>query len=198
MKDHRTASPAHGVLLALAVALALALPTVPAGAQAERRPACAAEGDAAVAALHRNWILIGWDRKAGDGPFSFREKLGRYYDFAATDVILYDDMAPGHRVARSAAEYGALWEPIFSSLRSAVHRVVDGPFVVPSGDVAASTLLFAGRLEAADGTVTGIRTFTSLVWRCTGEGWKIAREHNSSVIVPADQIDALVNPAGAG
>ncbi|MFI7708489.1 hypothetical protein [Nonomuraea sp. NPDC049480] len=44
------------------------------------------------------------------------------------------------------------------------------------------------RLETLDGTVTGIRTTTSLVWRLTDSGWRIIREHNSSVVVPVKTI----------
>jgi ketosteroid isomerase-like protein len=154
--------------------------------------ACATDGDAAVAALHRAWILVGWEARPGDPPFSFRDKLGKYYDWAADNVLLYDDLDPAHRVARSPGAYGAAWEPIFRQNRSAHHRVLEGPSVVYGGELAASNLTFAARIERADGTVVGIRTFTLLVWRCTADGWKIVREHNSSVTLAPGELDAVM------
>lgn len=148
---------------------------------------------ATVAALHREWILVGWEHKASDRPFSFRRKLGRYYDWSANDVLLYDDFDPQHRIVRSAAEYGAIWDPSFAALRTAHHRVTMEPVVLVSNDLATSTLQFTARLERKDGKVTGIRTLSSLVWRKIGTDWKIVREHNSTVVVPTDQIDALMN-----
>jgi ketosteroid isomerase-like protein len=158
---------------------------------------CAARGDASVAALHRHWILVGWERGPNDGLFDFREKLGRYYDWSGADVILYDDFDPRRRVVRSPAAYGAVWEPGFNAMRSARHRVLDGPHVLQSDGLAASTLVFGARLETNDGKVTFIRTFTSLVWRCTAEGWRIVREHNSSTVLPTVQGTALMRVTAA-
>jgi hypothetical protein len=79
--------------------------------------------------------------------------------------VLYDDFDPQRRVVRSPAAYGAIWEQPFSALQSAEHRVVSGPSVLVSGDLATATLEFAARLTGGDGKVTGIRTFSSLVWR---------------------------------
>ncbi|WP_207480818.1 Cif family virulence factor [Arenibaculum pallidiluteum] len=188
-----TSAPRAAALGALAVlAAGVASPAVAAG------PACPAEGAASAGALHREWILVGWERQEGDGPFSFRDKLGKYYDWSSPEVILYDDFDPQHRITRSAAEYGAIWEPPFSAMRSARHGVVFGPEVIQEGGLAHSTLQFAARLEGGDGTVTGIRTLSSLAWRCTGEGWRIVREHNSSVVVPDGELQALMDRASRG
>lgn len=147
-----------------------------------------------VGALHRDWVF-GWERNPGDAPFSFRDAQGARYDRNSDGVVLYDDFDPRHRVARSAEEYAAIWEPAFRDLRLAHHRVAAGPEVLVSGDLAASWLVFVARLETADGTVTGIRTTTSLVWRRTSDGWKVVREHNSSAVLPPDELDAAM--AGA-
>jgi ketosteroid isomerase-like protein len=176
-------------LLALALTLAALIPNKTA-AQVAGSSSCPASGPASVGELHREWILVGWEKQVGDGPFIFREKLGKYYDFSAHDVVLYDDFDPQKRVAHSAEEYGTFWEPSFSALRSVRHRVVNGPEVASgSGDLAASTLEFEALIEAADGNVTRIRTRSSLVWRCIRAGWKIIREHNSSVVIPSDSRD---------
>ncbi len=176
----------------VAGALAFVLGAGAAAAQAVATPACASNGDVSVSALSREWILVGWERKAGDGPLNFREKLGRFYDWSASDVVLYDDFDPQHRVVRSPAEYGAIWEPGFSALKTAHHRLLSGPFVLASGNLAVATFQWAARLEGRDGKVTGLRSFSTLTWRCTGDDWKIVREHNSSVVLPADQVDATM------
>lgn len=144
---------------------------------------------ATVADLHRNWVF-GWERNVGDAPFHFRETFDRFYDWTFDNVILYDDFDPQHRVAWNAVEYGDIWEPNFELLRSAHHRIEDGPHVIQGESLAASTLVFVARIEKIDGTVTGIRTTTSLVWRRIDDGWRIVREHNSTEVIPTDQVDA--------
>jgi ketosteroid isomerase-like protein len=157
------------------------------------QPACARRGAAGVGELHRAWILTGWEKRAGDPPWEFDAKLGRFYDGSSDAVHLYDDFDPAHRVARSAAEYAAIWTPPFTALRSAHHAVIDGPDVLlGTGDLATSTLEFAARLEAADRKIIGIRTRSTTVWRCRGGAWKIVREHNSSRTLPDGAIDELV------
>lgn len=179
---------------ALSVAAALAL-TFAAGATDAGATACASSGDTSVAALSQDWILVGWERKAGDGLLDFRQKLGKYYDWSSLDVVLYDDFDPQHRVVHGPAAYGTIWEPGFSVLNTAHHRLAMGPFVLSSGDLAVATLQWVARFESKDGKVTGIRSFTTLAWRCTGDGWKIVREHNSSVVLPPGQVDAAMAAA---
>lgn len=176
--------------------LTAALVAFPAIAQTatepQTSPPCASEGPASVLARHSEWILVGWEKHPGDGPFDFRQKLGHFYHWESSDVRLYDDFDPQHRVARSAGEYGSFWTEPFTALRSARHRVMDGPDAIIGGDIATSTLEFAARLEAADGQVVGIRARSSLVWQCTSDGWKIVREHNSTRRVPQQEIDAII------
>jgi ketosteroid isomerase-like protein len=179
-------------LLALGAVAVMA--AMPAEAQSAPSPpsqtACAASG---VSRLHRDWIMS-WDKQPGDPPFDFRAKFARYYDWAGTDVHLYDDFDPQRRVARSPAEYGSFWAAPFTALRSARHGVIDGPDVASgTGDLAASTLEFVARLEAGDGKIVGIRTRSSLVWRCRPDGWVIVREHNSSQPISPAETDALLN-----
>jgi ketosteroid isomerase-like protein len=149
----------------------------------------------AVSALHREWILVGWEKKEGDGPFDFRSKLGRFYELGARDLMLYDDFEPQRRVARSADQYGGFWTGPFTSLKSAKHAVVDAPSTLVSGDLASSTLEFTARLEAPDGKITAIRTRSSLTWRLSDAQWKIVREHNSSTVIDERQLEALIAAA---
>ncbi|MBY3088939.1 SnoaL-like domain-containing protein [Rhizobium laguerreae] len=142
---------------------------------------CATSGAASVSELHKAWILVGWDKPVAGQPWDFRGKLGKHYDWEASDVMLYDDMSPDFRIARSPEEYRALWEASFQALRRAHHLVLNGPETIVGDDLATSTLEFAARLEPAAGQpIISVRARSTLVWRCTGDAWKIVREHNST------------------
>ena len=181
-----------GITSALAIAASIMTAQASAPAQSAAT-VCSAAGEQGAGALHRRWILEGWEHASGDGRFSFREKLGYFYDWDSPDVVLYDDFDPRHRVARSAAAYGAIWEPIFNAVRSARHVVSDTPAVITgSGDLTASTMEFAALIEARNGAVTPIKTRSDLVWRCRDGRWRIVREHNSTRIVPRTEVTALL------
>ncbi|SES07433.1 SnoaL-like domain-containing protein [Lentzea xinjiangensis] len=146
-----------------------------------------------IADLHRRWVF-GWDRREGDAPFDFRRTFGEFYDFDSPDVRLYDDFDPEQRVATTAAGYGSIWEPAFRGMLSAHHAVDDGPHVIAGDDLAASTLRFVARI-ATPGSTTDIRTTSSLVWRRTPDGWRIVREHNSTAVLPAGELDGRFDGA---
>ena len=87
-----------------ALAIAASVPTVQAAAPAQPTAiTCPVAGEQAAGALHRRWILEGWERAPGDGRCSFREKLGRFYDWESPDVVLYDDQS-----GLQAFEYGEI------------------------------------------------------------------------------------------
>lgn len=105
---------------------------------------------------------------------------------------------PSHRIAskfRSSLPAVTAVLALALSTGAAPARGTDNPVCATSGDAAVATLQFVARLEGEDGKVTGIRTLSSLAWRCTGDGWKIVREHHSSQVVPTDQIDAAMRSA---
>jgi ketosteroid isomerase-like protein len=143
----------------------------------------------AIAELHTRW-LFGWDREPSAPPFEFRRTFADFYDFDGAGGRFYDDFDPEHRVADSPDGYGAIWQPTFRQVRRARHEV-DSPadVLLGSGDLAASSLVFLARIEGLDGTLTDIRTTTSLVWRYSARGWRIAREHNSTVVLPGGALD---------
>lgn len=145
-----------------------------------------------ISELHGRWVF-GWDRREGDAPFDFRRVFGEFYDFGSPDVRLYDDFDPAHRVATTAAGYGAIWEPAFREMVSAEHAIDDGPHVVAGGDLAASTLRFVARIVTPAG-VTDIRTTSSLVWRRTPDGWRIIREHNSTEVLAPGEFSRALRP----
>ncbi len=171
----------------VAALLALALPVPPVAA-----PTCPGSGAASPGELHQQVMLQGWEHKPDDPPFSFQGKLGRFYDWDAADGVFFDDFDPERRAVRSVAAYQAIWEPIFRGNRSARHAISDAPSVLLGGDLAASSLEFTARIETLEGTVTGIRTRSDLVWRCRSDAWKIVREHNSSRIVPVEEADQII------
>lgn len=162
----------------LAVFVAWSSAVTPAVVDAQSPP-CAESDSSAVAERHREWILS-WDRKTPGESWEFDEKFGRFYAYDDEGMMLYDDFDPQYRVARSPNEYSAIWSPAFKLLRTAHHIVIDGPEAIVGQDLATSTLEFGARLETADGTIVGIRTRSTLVWRCANDGWRIVREHNSS------------------
>lgn len=181
-------------LLALgAIALLAAAPAHVQSASASRtHPVCATDGPAGPSQLHRDWIM-NWDKQPGDAAFDIRAKFGKYYDWDGRDVHLYDDFDPQRRVARSAEQYGTFWAAPFTALKSAQHGVINGPDVATgTGDLVASTLEFVARLEDEGGKIVGIRTRSSLVWRCHAGGWKIVREHNSSTGISPAETDQLL------
>jgi ketosteroid isomerase-like protein len=149
--------------------------------------------DHVIAELHERWVF-GWDRREGDAPFDFQRVFGEFYDFGSPDVRLYDDFDPERRVATSAAGYGSIWEPAFREMVAAHHAVDDGPHVVAGADLAASTLRFVARIVTPEAT-TDLRTTTSLVWRRTRDGWRIVREHNSTQVLAAGELDGRFSGA---
>lgn len=160
-------------------------------------PSCPDTGPASAASLTREWILVGWEKRAGDPPFDFDRQLGRFYDLQARadEASFYDDFDPQHRLLDSAQAYGGIWQAPFTSLRAAEHRISVAPKVLRGGNLAAVTMQFVARLTTADGTQVGIRTLSSLAWRCTAQGWKIVREHNSSQRLDAQTLEAAMSNA---
>jgi hypothetical protein len=182
--------------LPTALILAATLASLPAAAQTATGPAhqtCAATGPASAGERHREWIMVGWEKRRGDPAFDFRQRLGHLYHWNSGDVRLYDDFDPQYRVARSANEWAAIWTQPFSALRAARHSVMDGPDVIDGGSLSASTLEFAARLETAEGDILGVRARSSLVWQCTSDGWRIVREHISTRRVSREEIDTIVS-----
>ncbi|TIT81367.1 MAG: hypothetical protein E5W56_08790, partial [Mesorhizobium sp.] len=72
---------------------------------------CPQGGDDAPLALHKSWIMDGWERRQGDPTFVFAKKMNRYYDVNAPRGVFYDNFAPGaSQLFDNAAVYGANWE----------------------------------------------------------------------------------------
>ena len=134
-----------------------------------------------VISFIHDWALIGWRQDAGGEPFNFRTRLGKYYDWTSADVVLFDNADPQRRLNRSAAEYAAIWDDAIPKLNSLSNTLLAEPIVNVYGDIAIAEVTFRSRFEAVDGTVDEAPTFSSLVLRKSEEGWKIVREHGTSM-----------------
>ena len=140
---------------------------------------CASDGDAAPLALHKSWILAGWERQEGDPPFVFARKMGRYYDLGAPAGVFYDNFAPGPtQLFDNAATYGANWEPLQNGARSVLHALTGGHDQIVSDGVASTTIGFVGTLTRNSGEVLAFDGRSQLGWLCTADGWKIRQELN--------------------
>ena len=147
--------------------------------------------DRTVAELARAWVL-NWDKAASDEAFVFEDKFGDFYDWEAQDVMLYDDADPERRLFRLVADYQAAFEPTFNQLKRAEHWFALEPDVVHSGDLASSYLIFLARLTTADDTLVCLRCTNALVWRRTNNGWRIIRDHTSSVTLTPEELEVAV------
>jgi ketosteroid isomerase-like protein len=134
-----------------------------------------------VAEFIREWILVGWQHSE-EAPYDFRKQLGKYYDWSSADVILHDNADTERRVVNSPGEYGAIWDAMVPQLRRLSNTIVGEPVVMVEGDLAMVSVRFVTRFESADGTVEDAPTLSSLILRRTDEGWKIIREHGSSLV----------------
>lgn len=144
-----------------------------------------------VQALHRKWILEGWEKKPGE-TFDFKEKLGALYDWESDATLLHDTADAQLRLARSPQEWADAFERNFGRMRSALHAVTDGPYVLASGDMASSHLQFCARLESADGSLSGVLCRNSMVWLKRAGVWRIVREHTSGKAISIEETEALL------
>jgi hypothetical protein len=165
------------------LSIALLLTSTPLVAQA-----CEQDGKDAPLALHKAWIMDGWERKQGDPEFIFAKKMDRYYDLKNTMGVYYDNFAPGAtQLFRNAAKYGANWQELQNAARSVRHALTGGDDVIISKDIASTTLGFVGQIDRLDGKVIAFDGRSQLAWVCTDGSWKIKHELNyASVVKPED------------
>ena len=116
--------------IALALAACIVCST---SSSAELRTNCPSSGKDGVAELHRDWLMTGWERDAGDPDFHFRKDLGKYYDFASRDLSLFDDFDPALKVRNTADDYGKVWYGLVPKFRSVHHKITEQPAVVAVG-----------------------------------------------------------------
>lgn len=153
---------------------------------AEPRNDCPASGQEGIAQLHHDWLMIGWERDAGDPDFNFRQDVGKYYDFTRDDLNLFDDFDPQLKVRNTADDYGTIWYGLVPKFRSVKHKITEGPTVVPVGPgYGHSVMEFVFEVTPKQGDVMHLISRSSILWRCGADGWKIYKEHNSAKPVEA-------------
>jgi ketosteroid isomerase-like protein len=173
--------------------MGLLLATNPIAAQA-----CELNGKDAPLALHKAWIMEGWERKQGDPKFVFTKKMNRYYDLKDISGIYYDNFAPGAtQLFRNAAQYGENWQELQNAARSVRHALTGGDDVIVSKDVASTTLGFVGRIDRLDGKVIAFNGRSQLGWFCTDGSWKIHHELNFASVVNPEEIAHYYPPKDA-
>jgi ketosteroid isomerase-like protein len=172
-------------MLKSALALALGLASSMSFA-AQVRTDCASSGKEGVAQLHRDWLMIGWERNDGDPDFNFRKDLGKYYDFNSRDLNLFDDFDPELAVRHSADDYGKVWYRLVPKFKSVHHKITEQPGVVAVGPgYSHSVMEFVFEVTPKQGNKMHLISRSSILWRCTADGWKIFKEHNSARPVDA-------------
>lgn len=150
---------------------------------------CARDGDAAPLALHKSWILEGWERKAGDPAFVFAQKMQRYYDLTAPRGVFFDNFAPGKtQLFDDAAVYGANWQDLQNNARSVRHALTQGHDQIVGDKVASTTIGFVGELTRLSGEVLAFDGRSQLGWVCSDGAWKIRQELNYAWIVKPEAI----------
>ena len=154
------------------------------GAQAPTN--CASTGKDGVAELHRDWLMIGWERNNGDPDFNFRIDLGRYYDFTRNDLSLFDDFDPKLQARNTADGYGSIWYQFVPTFKSVHHKITEQPRPIAVGPLYSHSILeFVFEVTPKKGDVMYLVSRSSILWRCGPDGWKIYREHNSARPIPA-------------
>jgi hypothetical protein len=141
---------------------------------------CVASDVADITSLVIDWVEHGWHLKRGD-TFDFRTQLSRFYDWESTDVLLHDNADPDRTIARSVAEYAAIWDRSLVTLTTLSNTIDDGPHVVLSGHLAVVDVCFSTRFEFQGGHVDVTPTRSSLALRRKGRHWLIFREHGSAL-----------------
>lgn len=148
---------------------------------AEPAKACPSAGKNGVAELQREWLLTGWERDAGDPEFNFRKDLGKYYDFTRSDLSLFDDFDPQLKVRNTAEDYGKIWHGLVPNFKSVHHKITEQPGVIAAGPGYSHTVMeFVFEVTPNKGDPMYLISRSSILWRCTADGWKIFKEHNSA------------------
>ncbi|MBB6122982.1 ketosteroid isomerase-like protein [Sphingobium subterraneum] len=129
--------------------------------------------------LATEWLEYGWRHLPTDPAFNFRERLGKFYDWDASGVYLFDDFDQKKRVARSPAEYGAIWDEALKGIVFS-NRIEPVEDIVISGNLASAPVYYNITLDMGDRMMNG-RILSMVVWHRTPAGWKIIREQGSGL-----------------
>lgn len=129
--------------------------------------------------LSRDWIEA-WSPQEDAENFSFMERFEDFYA-EGDNLILFDNADPQARIAKSAEEYGNIWDGLLPNLSYVDNRITSEPEVYIDGDLAVSTLVWSTTFISADGKEQRIPTISTLVWQRTPQGWRIVHEHGTAL-----------------
>ena len=132
---------------------------------------------AVIRSLINDWLIVGWRHLPTDPPFSFAARLSKYYDWSAKDLYLFDDFDEQKRVARSPAEYGAIWDAALPSMKLLSNKVL-GQDILVSGNLAVDTVNYEITIDTGSGP-SKRSTLDTVVLRRGPQGWKIIREQGA-------------------
>lgn len=145
--------------------------------------------DTSPLALHREWMMKGWERRDGDAPFVFEHRMKRFYNLSDPGGIFWDNFAPGEtQLFDNALTYGRNWENLQNEARSLLHALTGGEAEIVGDGVASTTLGFTGILTKLDGEVLAFEGRSQLGWRLYDGSWRIAQELNYAWVVDESQI----------
>lgn len=174
--------------LATTLSLVLCSALVAGGVQAAEI-SCAQTGVNAPLALHKHWIMEGWEKRKNDAEFVFAKKMARYYDLNNPAGIFWDNFAPGKtQLFDNASVYGANWEGLQANAESVRHALTEGHSELIGDKVASTTLGFVGTLTPKSGDVIAFNARSQLGWQCIAGEWKIRQELNYAWVVKPEDI----------
>lgn len=142
-----------------------------------------AEAAAEVSRLTVNLLENHWRRLPNEPEFSFKDRVGAYYDWSAKDVYFFDEGDGERVIARSTAELAEMADQGLRGVTFTSHAD-RAPDVVASGSLAVATAYYTFEGMAPDGPVKQ-KMFDTIVWRKTTAGWKIIREQGSRLTRPS-------------
>lgn len=131
-------------------------------------------------ALAQQWVEVGWHHSPEE-TFNFQRRLQQFYDWSPDGTQFFDDFDAERRVCTEAAHYAAIWDEHIPLMQRLTNIIVGSPSTLVSGDLAVMSVQFVTSYTTAEGISGKAHTLSSLVWRRSPEGWRIIREHGSSL-----------------
>ncbi|PRX55367.1 YybH family protein [Flagellimonas meridianipacifica] len=109
------------------------------------------------------------------------EKIEHLYSHTE-ELLAFDLMSPERTVIRGWESYKAIWVPAMRNFDTWTITGLSDVEITVDKSMALTTLLFTGEGELKDGTPVKGEFHSTLVWKKSGEGWKIVHEHVSGPV----------------
>ncbi|MBJ7537274.1 hypothetical protein [Marinomonas transparens] len=149
--------------------------------------------------LHKDWIMMGWEKKKNAPEFIFANKMARYYNLKEPEGIYWDNFAPGEKqLFDNAVIYGANWEGLQAKAESVTHALTEGHSELIGDKVASTTIGFVGTITQKTGAIIPFNGRSQLGWQCDEGEWKIHQELNYAWVVKVQDIAHYYEAMKAG